>query len=178
MNREVPSVGARPRGRGRARARPLAAARDLPRVRAARSAAPARGGARRRTRRRPAASDDDESPRACAPGSPADAARLGDGEAPVALSLTPPEQDEGELFAREQTWRFGVACGEEVVAGEVDDPADVVTALAARPVIAHDAKALGVVPPRLAHDTLLAAYLLDPARRGVPVPRAAARSAG
>ncbi|HMS63161.1 MAG TPA: DNA polymerase I [Solirubrobacteraceae bacterium] len=101
-------------------------------------------------------------------GSPADAARLGDGEAPVALALLPPEQDEGELFAREQTWRFGVACGEEVVTGETQDPADVVAALALRPVIAHDAKAIGVVPPRLAHDTLLAAYLLDPARRAFP----------
>ena len=101
-------------------------------------------------------------------GSPADAARLGDGEAPVALALLPPEQDEGELFAREQTWRFAVACGEEVVTGETQDPADVVAALALRPVIAHDAKAIGVVPPRLAHDTLLAAYLLDPARRAFP----------
>ncbi len=101
-------------------------------------------------------------------GSPADAARLGDGEAPVALSLVPPAQDEGELFAREESWRFGVACGEEVVTGEIDGPADIVAALAVRPVIAHDAKALGVVPPVLAHDTLLAAYLLDPARRAFP----------
>ena len=38
----------RPPGRARPRAGPLAAARDLPRVRAARPAAPARGGARRR----------------------------------------------------------------------------------------------------------------------------------
>ena len=41
-------------------------------------------------------------------------------------------------------------------------------ACAERPVIAHDAKALGVVPPGLAHDTLLGAYLLEPARRGYP----------
>ena len=34
--------------------------------------------------------------------------------------------------------------------------------------IAHDAKALGVVPPGLVHDTLLGAYLLEPARRGYP----------
>ena len=39
-------------GRADARARPLAAARDLPRLRAARPAAPARGGARRRRVRR------------------------------------------------------------------------------------------------------------------------------
>jgi len=35
-------------------------------------------------------------------------------------------------------------------------------------VVAHDAKALGMVPPGLVHDTLLGAYLLDPARRGYP----------
>ena len=34
--------------------------------------------------------------------------------------------------------------------------------------VAHDAKALGVVPPGLTHDTVLAAYLLEPARRGFP----------
>ena len=34
--------------------------------------------------------------------------------------------------------------------------------------IAHDAKSLGAVPPRIAHDTLLAAFLLDPARRAFP----------
>ena len=37
-----------------------------------------------------------------------------------------------------------------------------------RPVTTHDAKALGLVPPRLVHDTLLGAYLLEPARRGYP----------
>ena len=40
--------------------------------------------------------------------------------------------------------------------------------LASAPVVAHDAKALGVVPPGLVHDTLLGAYLLEPARRGYP----------
>ncbi len=34
--------------------------------------------------------------------------------------------------------------------------------------VAHDAKTLGLVPPGLAHDTLLGAYLLEPARRGYP----------
>ena len=37
-----------------------------------------------------------------------------------------------------------------------------------RAVVAHDAKALGLVPPGLVHDTLLGAYLLEPARRGYP----------
>ncbi len=42
------------------------------------------------------------------------------------------------------------------------------TRVGTRPVVAHDAKALGIVPPGLAHDTLLGAYLLEPARRGYP----------
>ncbi|HTA14892.1 MAG TPA: DNA polymerase, partial [Solirubrobacteraceae bacterium] len=44
----------------------------------------------------------------------------------------------------------------------------VVEACGERAVVAHDAKALGVVPPGLVHDTLLGAYLLEPARRGYP----------
>ena len=35
--------------------------------------------------------------------------------------------------------------------------------------IAHDAKALGDVPPNLVFDTAVAGYLLDPARRGYPL---------
>ena len=34
--------------------------------------------------------------------------------------------------------------------------------------IAHDAKSLGTVPATLAHDTEVAAYLLEPARRAYP----------
>ena len=45
---------------------------------------------------------------------------------------------------------------------------ELVAALGDRPVVAHDAKELGVVPPGLTHDTVLAAYLLEPARRGFP----------
>ena len=101
-------------------------------------------------------------------GSPADAARLGDGEAPVAVAVRAPALAEGELFAREQQWAFGVACGAEVIEGEVATPDELIAALGDRAVIAHDAKALGTVPPRLVHDTLLAAYLLDPARRAFP----------
>ena len=46
---------------------------------------------------------------------------------------------------------------------------EVVAACAERAVVAHDAKALGLVPPGLVHDTLLGAYLLEPARRGYPL---------
>ncbi|MGH2863230.1 MAG: DNA polymerase, partial [Solirubrobacteraceae bacterium] len=68
----------------------------------------------------------------------------------------------------------GVAAGgpaglpAEVLVGPCAYPAEVVAALGGRPVIAHDAKALGAVPPTLAHDTEIGAYLLEPARRAYP----------
>jgi DNA polymerase-1 len=37
-----------------------------------------------------------------------------------------------------------------------------------RPVVAHDAKSLGLVPENLVHDTEVAAYLLEPAARAYP----------
>ncbi len=89
-------------------------------------------------------------------------------EQEVAVSLRLPEAPEGELFAQEEAHRFGVATGEAVLIGVCDSGADLVAALGERPVVAHDAKALGTVPPVVAHDTLLGAYLLEPARRGYP----------
>ena len=86
----------------------------------------------------------------------------------VSVSVRAPEVAEGELFAAEPTWRWAAAAGELVLAGECARPEDLVAALADRPVIAHDAKRLGEVPPLLVHDTLLGAYLLEPARRGYP----------
>ena len=76
----------------------------------------------------------------------------------------PPED---QLFA-ESELRFGVASDGEVLVGATVAPEDVVAACGSHPVVAHDAKALRDVPPNLAHDTLLAAYLLEPARRGYP----------
>jgi DNA polymerase-1 len=43
-----------------------------------------------------------------------------------------------------------------------------VRSLGDRPVVAHNAKSLGLVPENLAHDTEVAAYLLEPARRAYP----------
>jgi DNA polymerase-1 len=88
--------------------------------------------------------------------------------AEVAVAVSAPEIPEGELFAAEQGWRWAAAAGGEVVVGDAARPEDVVAALDARPVVAHDAKALGEIPAVLVHDTLLAAYLLEPARRGYP----------
>ena len=103
-------------------------------------------------------------------GTLADVAALGV-DAEVAVAVRAPAPPEGELFAETETWRFAVATGDRVLVGPCDGPEELVAALGDRPVIAHDAKALAVVPRNLVHDTLLAAYLLEPARRGLPVPR-------
>jgi len=88
----------------------------------------------------------------------------------VALAVRPPEVPEGALFADTAHWRFGVAAGPHtVVVGDCAGPEEVVAALGGRPVVAHDAKSLGLVPPGLAFDTMIASYLLDPARRGHPL---------
>jgi DNA polymerase-1 len=89
-------------------------------------------------------------------------------DAEVALALLAPEIPEGQLLAEEPVWRFGACVGEEAIVGAVDDPTELIAAIGERPVVAHDAKAWGVVPANLTHDTLLAAYLLEPARRGFP----------
>ncbi|HMJ03444.1 MAG TPA: DNA polymerase I [Conexibacter sp.] len=97
---------------------------------------------------------------------PAAIAALAPADAEVALAARPPEKPEGELFAISEAWRFGAyAGGDEALAGECAAPDELAAALGERPALAHDAKALGTVPARLAHDTVIAAYLLDPARR-------------
>jgi DNA polymerase-1 len=93
-------------------------------------------------------------------GTPADIAGVEGDE--LAVVVAPPER---ELLA---SWRFAVAGAEEVLVGDAEGPEPVVAACGRRPVVAHGAKALGELPPVLAHDTLLAAYLLEPARRGYP----------
>jgi DNA polymerase I len=100
-------------------------------------------------------------------GTRADVAALG-ADDEVAVAVLPPAPPEGELFAEGAAWRFGVASGDRVLVGDVDGPEALVAALGDRPLIAHDAKALRAVPPNVVHDTLLAAYLLEPARRGFP----------
>ena len=86
----------------------------------------------------------------------------------VTIAVVAPETPEGQLVPTDTHWRFGVAAGEHVLVGACDGPEALVAALGDRPVVAHDAKELGVVPPGLTHDTVLAAYLLEPARRGFP----------
>ncbi|MGH2852172.1 MAG: DNA polymerase, partial [Solirubrobacteraceae bacterium] len=97
-------------------------------------------------------------------------ARLGElalGE--VAVAVVPPEIPEGALFGEGGPWRFAAATETEVLVGDCRGGAELVAALGERPIAAHDAKALDLVPPSLAFDTMIAGYLLDPARRGYPL---------
>jgi DNA polymerase-1 len=101
-------------------------------------------------------------------GAPRDIARFGDLAAELHVVARASEPPEGALFADGAPWRFAVAVDGEVLAGDCQGPEEVVAAAGERAVVAHDAKSLRSVPPALAHDTLLGAYLLDPARRGYP----------
>jgi DNA polymerase I len=117
-------------------------------------------------------------------GAPQDIATLPDDGAELSVAAHPAATPEGALFVQGEPWRFAVASTAargsataarkrvapvHVLAGQCAGPEEVVLACDGRPVVAHDAKALGRVPPSLAHDTLLGAYLLDPARRGYPL---------
>ena len=73
--------------------------------------------------------------------------------------------------------RWAGSDGSKVVAGDASDLAALATDLRAHPLVGHDIKELGGHGPRsllsaarpegldLAHDTMVAAYLIDPARR-------------
>ena len=88
----------------------------------------------------------------------------------LAVAVCAPPVPEGALFGDGGAWRFGVSAGDgEVFVGDCDGPVALVEALGEHSIVAHDAKALGVVPDGLAFDTMVAAYLLDPARRGYPL---------
>jgi DNA polymerase-1 len=91
--------------------------------------------------------------------------------AEVTLAVRASEAPEGALFADEEAAaHFGVQAkgSSEVLIGTAARAEDVVAAVGGRAAIAHDAKALGAVPSNLVHDTEVAAYLLEPARRGYP----------
>jgi DNA polymerase-1 len=102
-------------------------------------------------------------------GAPADIARVGSATSELCVAVRANEAPEGALFAEGAPWRFAVAADGEVLAGECASTEEIVTACGERPGPAPDAQALGLVPARLAHDTLLGAYLLEPARRGYPL---------
>jgi DNA polymerase-1 len=87
-----------------------------------------------------------------------------------------PEVPEGALFAEGATQRFAALAddGASVLTGDCSDLSEISEAAGDRPVVVHDAKALGAVPANLAHDTMVAAYLLDPAARAYPLDELAA----
>jgi DNA polymerase-1 len=76
--------------------------------------------------------------------------------------------DAGSESAAEGRAGAGTEKPPEVLAGDCANPEQVALACGERAVVVHDAKALGTIPPGLVHDTLLGAYLLEPARRGYP----------
>ncbi len=98
----------------------------------------------------------------------ADVRGLG-GTGELSIAVQEPTIPEGQLLAEHERWRFAACSGGQAIVGELDSAADLVAAISERAVVVHDAKALGVVPAKLAHDTLLAAYLLEPSRRGFPL---------
>jgi DNA polymerase-1 len=85
------------------------------------------------------------------------------------VALITAEVPEGALFADGSQWHFAIAGEEEILVGDCQAPEELAASSGERPVVAYDAKSLRRVPANLAHDTLLGAYLLEPARRGYPL---------
>jgi DNA polymerase-1 len=70
--------------------------------------------------------------------------------------------------------RVAAWAGDEVLVSDAETLAAFTMARGERPVIAHDWKTIAMADdpcdaPPLAHDTMVAAYLIDPARRGYPL---------
>jgi DNA polymerase-1 len=90
---------------------------------------------------------------------------------------TPDELAEGPISIAVIAGRWAASDGDRVVTGDAPDLAQLAEELRGRPLIAHDVKSQGgggrkgllaVAPPgalELEHDTMVAAYLIDPARR-------------
>jgi DNA polymerase I len=71
--------------------------------------------------------------------------------------------------------------GDDVLLSQAETLAAFVMARADRPVVAHDWKTIAMADdpcaaPPLSHDTMVAAYLIDPARRGYPLDELAAEA--
>ena len=171
MQRDVP-VDVDPLAEAAPRARPLAAARGLPRVRAARPAAPPGGGARRRRRApRPRPSPRRRSrARVRERHARRRRRRSAGGDGGRARRRARREPPEGELFADDDAVALRASRrGDEVLVGDVRRARRSSSPRSATgPSSPTTPRRCGAVPPNLAHDTLLGAYLLEPARRGFP----------
>src|SRR5689334_4723413 len=89
---------------------------------------------------------------------------------------TPEEEAQGELLAPPpEPLRFAAfSGGDEVLVGEAETLAAITMAWGDKPVVAHDWKSIASAEepcdaPPLEHDTMVAAYLLDPAGRAYPL---------
>ena len=112
--------------------------------------------------------------------------RVPDREAPEQIELEEAEEatladlGSGEIAFALAGERWGSYDGERLLTGDAPGAQELSDALAGHPLIAHDAKSLGEQGPRLnkgllgtlaagsldlVHDTMIAAYLIDPARR-------------
>ena len=149
--------------------RPLPAARGVRALRAARPAAAARGGARRRGGRAPRRGRErrvEATAHGSRAGRPGRARRRARPTLAAAATTT------------RVRWAAAPAAS-EVLAGTAETLAALLLAWGERPLVAHDWKSLGGAagpplgeptarrrsPRALAHDTMVAAYLIDPARR-------------
>jgi DNA polymerase-1 len=94
-----------------------------------------------------------------------------------AVEGTPADLPDGPISLAVSAGRWAASDGDRVVTGEAADLIELAELLRGRPLLAHDMKAQGgggrsgllaVAPPgalELEHDTMVAAYLIDPARR-------------
>jgi len=105
--------------------------------------------------------------------SPTELAGL-DGEAATLAAERPARPEEEQAVGPEPTLRFAGYAGGDVITGEAETLAAITLAWGDRPLVAHDWKTLAASEepcdaPPLAHDTMVAAYLLDPAGRAYPL---------
>jgi DNA polymerase-1 len=123
---------------------------------------------------------EDELPGSVPVGAVADEIEVRVGEGTIA------DLAEGPIAVSARDGRWGATDGERVVEGEAASREELAAELAKRPLVAHDSKSLGgtaragllaVAGPQgldLYHDTMVAAYLIDPARRVYDLPDLAA----
>jgi DNA polymerase-1 len=98
-----------------------------------------------------------------------------------AVEGTPADLSDGPAAIALRSGRWAACDGERIVAADAPDLSELASALRGRPLIAHDVKGLGgggregllaAAAPEgldLEHDTMVAAYLIDPARRTYPL---------
>ncbi|MET0206605.1 MAG: DNA polymerase I [Thermoleophilaceae bacterium] len=110
------------------------------------------------------------------------------GEEPVVATAEPATPEAGPVqgsFDIEAAARGPLTvaawAGDEVLVAEAETLAAFTLARGERPLVAHDWKTIAMaddpsVAPPLEHDTMVAAYLIDPARRGYPLDELATES--